>query len=279
MNVARNILSAAQCISLSNITLKTICCRTYAFKSDLKIKWVRPEKIPCYKPEKSGDLEGMVDIDKSKPQLMFRESQELATADETVKKLFSLEFAPRNKSTQVYFSEIAEKVKRHPYDVGSVELQIAKWTGIIRAFQELMERFPRDKRLKVKLKELIDKRKKHLKYLRRWDYKRFEWLIEVLNLVYKPPPNKFHWITRKESLQKLTDKYCEGIREERLEAYKKMLQTEQPAFLQEKIQSLQFIQKEQQNCGVEVTVTDEEIEEVKKQLKKIEERKSEVNDS
>lgn len=30
--------------------------RDYAFKSDLKIKWVRPEKISCIKPEKSGDI-------------------------------------------------------------------------------------------------------------------------------------------------------------------------------------------------------------------------------
>lgn len=30
--------------------------RSYAFKSDLKIKWNRPEKIPCIDPAKSGDL-------------------------------------------------------------------------------------------------------------------------------------------------------------------------------------------------------------------------------
>ena len=61
-------------------------------------------------------------------------------------------------------------------------------TAGIRNIQQVMEDFPRNKTAKVNLKELIDRRKKFLKYLRRWDYKRFEWLLEKLNLVYKPPP-------------------------------------------------------------------------------------------
>jgi small subunit ribosomal protein S15 len=273
MNITRNVLNIARYVSPSNLTLKHSGCRSYAFKSDLKIKWVRPEKIPCIRPEKSGDLECVPKIDLSQPQLLFRESKELQTADETVKKLFSLEYAPRRKLTQAYFQDMKEIVKRHPFDVGSVEVQIARWTGIIRAYQELMERFPRNKRMKVVLKELIDRRKKKLKYLRRWDYKRFEWLLETLNIVYKPPPNRFHWVTRKESLRKLTDKYCENIKQERLETYKQMLQAEQPVFLQEKIRALEFMRNEQQECGVEVTVTDEEIEAVRKQLQDLEKDK------
>ena len=279
MNVARRVLSSFYHPPLTNLTSKT-CSRTYAFKSDLKIKWVRPEKIPCIRPEKSGDLEPMSQIDLSQPRMMFRNSKELETADETVKKLFSLEYAPRKEVARVYFEEIKDVVRRHPMDAGSIEVKIARWTGIIRAYQELMERFPRDKRMKVILKELIDRRKKHLKYLRRWDYKKFEWLLETLNLVYKPPPNEFHWITRKESLQKLTDKYCEDLKQERLDTYRKMLQAEQPIFLKEKIRALQFIRSEQQECGVEVTVTDEEIEKVKNQLQELEEKKqSESDDS
>ena len=67
-------------------------------------------------------------------------------------------------------------------------LLVAKMTVQIRAMQKYMEDFPRNKQVKVQLKEMIDKRKKFLKYLRRWDYKRFEWILEKLDLVYKPPP-------------------------------------------------------------------------------------------
>jgi small subunit ribosomal protein S15 len=61
-------------------------------------------------------------------------------------------------------------------------------TADIRNMQQVMEEFPRDKRCKVRLKELIERRKRWLKFLRRWDYKRFEWLLEKLDLVYKSPP-------------------------------------------------------------------------------------------
>lgn len=53
--------------------------RNYAFKSDLNIKWVRPTKIPCYKPEKSGDLSPLQEVPKSTVQLEFQQSKELVT--------------------------------------------------------------------------------------------------------------------------------------------------------------------------------------------------------
>lgn len=54
--------------------------------------------------------------------------------------------------------------------------------------QEYMKEHPRNKVVKVFLIELIDKRKKQLRLLRNWDYRRFEWILESLNLVYKPVP-------------------------------------------------------------------------------------------
>ncbi|XP_060517246.1 small ribosomal subunit protein uS15m [Cylas formicarius] len=252
--------------------------RHYAFKSDLKIKWVRPLKIPCFLPEKSGDLEGVPSVDTKQPILEFRNSEELETANEHVRKLFSLEFSPLKYTRKVYFHELVNQVQRHNFDHSTIEAKIAKWTGRIRAWQECMERYPRNVRLKVKLKELIDKRKKHLKYLRRWDYKKFEWLLEVLNIVYKPPPNEFHWITRKESLVKLTNKYCENIKQQRLEVYRLQLESEHPAFLEEKIRALHFIRDEQKECGVEVTISEEEIENVRVQLQNLNNKMKETDE-
>lgn len=103
--------------------------RRLAFKSDLKIKWIRPEKISCNKPEKSGDLEGLPIIDKKQIVLDFSNSKELEAADENVKKIFTLEFAPKKYSNRYIFNSIVNKVKRHEFDVGSAEVKIAKWTG------------------------------------------------------------------------------------------------------------------------------------------------------
>lgn len=58
---------------------KSILSRNYAFKSDLKIKWIRPEKIPCIRPEKSGDLSPMPKFDENLPTVAFQQCKELET--------------------------------------------------------------------------------------------------------------------------------------------------------------------------------------------------------
>lgn len=103
--------------------------RNYAFKSDLKIKWVRPEKIPFFRPEKSGDLSGQPDIDESLIRYEFRNSKELETAEEIVKKIFSVEFGPHGSKTKVYKEMLIDGVKRHDFDESSIEVKIARWTG------------------------------------------------------------------------------------------------------------------------------------------------------
>lgn len=109
--------------------VKNFFARNYAFKSDLKIKWVRPEKIPCIRAEKSGDLERKPEIDKTLLRYEFRDSKELENADENVRKLFTLEFAPTYAVNKVYREGLIDRVKRHELDVGSVEAKIARWTG------------------------------------------------------------------------------------------------------------------------------------------------------
>lgn len=114
---------------LKNSLEYNIISRNYAFKSDLKIKWVRPEKIPCIRPEKSGDLSGQPDIDKSLPRYEFRNSKELETADEAVRKIFSIEFGANGSKTNVYKQMLADEVRRHDFDDESIEVKIARWTG------------------------------------------------------------------------------------------------------------------------------------------------------
>lgn len=47
------------------------------FKSDLKIKWIRPERLSCVHPTKSGDNSPMPVIDKTQYGLDFKNSEEL----------------------------------------------------------------------------------------------------------------------------------------------------------------------------------------------------------
>lgn len=148
-------------------------------------------------------------------------------------------------------------------------------TAQILAMQQKMEEFPRNKVVKVQLKEMIDKRQKFLKFLRRWDYRRFEWLLEKLNIVYKPAPELFHWIARKESIRKLTNIHCENVKKERLDAYKAELESQQLGFLEDKIKNLEFIRNEQIECKVPVTISVEEIQVVKQQFLELKQKRDE----
>lgn len=148
-------------------------------------------------------------------------------------------------------------------------------TAQIRAMQQYMDEYPRNSVVKVQLKELIDKRKKFLRYLRVWDYKKFEWILERLNIIFRPYPEHFHWITRKESLKKLCKIHCDNVRQERLDAYKKELESKQITFLEDKIKNLDFIRNEQIECRVPVTVNVEEINAIKKQLATLKEKRTE----
>jgi small subunit ribosomal protein S15 len=160
-------------------------------------------------------------------------------------------------------------------------------TANIRYWQVRLKDNPKNPKLKTTTKELIEKRKKFLKHLRRYDYKRFEYILEQLELKYVPSPDKFHWIARKDAMRALTKRFCRGIQLERLNAYKATLQSQQLDFLESKIQNLEFIMSEQIECKVPVTVTQEQINAVKKQYRELREqredeaevkRKNEVRD-
>ncbi|KAM7343156.1 28S ribosomal protein S15, mitochondrial [Cochliomyia hominivorax] len=240
--------------------------RQYAFKSDLKIKWVRPEKIQSIDPIKSGDCSKLPPVSGETLMKGFDKSKELETADNTVRSLFELGNNPNYHTSDYYREQLIKEVQRHPLDYGSMEAKLARMTATIRRYQDYMQEHPRDKKRKVILKEMIEKRKKFLKYLRRWDYRRFEWILEKLDLVYKPPPAEFHWITRKESLQKLTDIHCEELKQQRLAEYRKTLEEQQIPFLEDAIKKMEFIRQEQIDLDIPVTVKAEDIEAHKKQL-------------
>lgn len=136
-------------------------------------------------------------------------------------------------------------------------------TAKIRSLQEVMVKYPRNKVLKVILKEKIDRRKKFLFYVRRWDYRRYEWLLEKLDLVIKDNPEEYYRVERKASLRKLTTMHCDEIKQERLDEYRKQLESQQLDFLERKFKNLELIRNEQIACKVKVTVSESDVKEAK----------------
>ncbi|RVE46896.1 hypothetical protein evm_008457 [Chilo suppressalis] len=185
------------------LTSAIVQCR--GIKQQAKIKWI------------SDDALG----------LDYALSDELKDAPESVKKIFSVaHLGPKEYKTLVK-EALTERVKQHQYDDTTVEFKVAKMTAQIRCLQETMDKHPKNVIAKKACQELIDKRKKTLKLLRQYDYKKFEWLLEKLNIEYKAHPDTYNKLSRKESLKKLTELHCEDVRNKKLDEYRNLLESQQ----------------------------------------------------
>lgn len=120
-------------------------------------------------------------------------------------------------------------------------------------------------RFKFEIIDLIKARMQLIGDLREVDYKQYEWLLERLDLQYKPKPLKEDeiMIARKEGLRQLTKAYCDDLKNQKLNAYRIQLEGEQLPFLEQKWKNLEFIRNEQKVLGVKVTITQQQIDETR----------------
>lgn len=148
---------------------------------------------------------------------------------------------------------------------------VAQITGTIRFMQHQLETFEvRSKKRRHYRYEawlLIKNRLVMLSNLRNTDYKQYEWLLERLDLQFKPKPQKEDeiLIARKEGLRQLTKAYCDDVREQRLNAYRSELEDQKAPFLEQKLKNLEFIRNEQIALKTQVTITQEQIDDIRKQ--------------
>jgi len=227
------------------------------------------------------DSLGFSSIDVTQPRVALQGSHALAVAPEEVKRVTSLDFARRRDMLDKLSQEVVKSVQRHPRDFTSIEVCIALKTVKIRNAQhELIKQWPyKNQPMKHRLTHMVSSRRNMLRILRESDYKKYEWLLEKLELLYKPMP----WdaepgidvkenIERKKSIEKLTDMWCDELQRHRLTAYRKKLEAQQPEFLRRKADTLEKIMKTESKLGIKVTVTEEEVEECKRKAAEIEER-------
>lgn len=220
------------------------------------IVWRRPEYVPSWKPEKSGDLDLHTDPDEGHARLQVLPSKwAMDEVDDITKKLLSLKFSTHDEFMKIARYKTMRKIQRHQYDTGSLEVKIAMLTVKIRNLQRATFQWKKNTQERVRLLELIDRRKKLLKNLRRMDYRCFEWLLEELNILYRPFPRSYTWITRKDSLKKLVKMHGEDLRKKRLEAYQAALELQKEPFLKEKAETLQWIAETETSLGLPVSVT------------------------
>lgn len=148
---------------------------------------------------------------------------------------------------------------------------VAQLTAVIRYNQHFVyndEVHGQKRRLyKYQIRVYANQRRQMLSQLRFEDYRQFEWLLERLDLFFKPKPNREHviLIARKEGLRQMTKLHCDAVIQTKLDDYRNKLEAQQLPFLQQKIKNLQFIRDEEIELGLCQTITEEQIHEVQKQ--------------
>ena len=98
-------------------------------------------------------------------------------------------------------------VAEHKHDLSSNVVSIALLTLKIRNLQKdlglLSQKGWRSPGKKASLVRFINMRRAQLGYLRTQDYPKYEWLLEKLNIVYKPRPFTFERLVRRRHTQRL----------------------------------------------------------------------------
>lgn len=79
-------------------------------------------------------------------------------------------------------AEIVNQYKRADKDTGSPEVQVSLMTGRIKYLTDHFKENKKDFHSKRGLQELVNKRRKLLKYLKRNDHGRYQTLIQSLGL-------------------------------------------------------------------------------------------------
>lgn len=251
------------------------------------IDWKEPTKIEriARHEDASGDMGSMLDlvggsVDLALPKIDLEGCDLLRDAPEEVKKSCSLEFANNYNLTAHVKQELVKKVQDHKLDVDSLSVVIASMTVGIRNDQEQLEEElrshgSRNRHRSISLAGRIRKRLVLLRWLRQKDYKKFEWLLETLNIVYKPRPFVHEEIQRRVHQSRLTALWCDELRLHKLDTYKQSLDKQKPGFLREKAEKFKWIMKEEEELGMPATVTQEEIEALLKRADDLEAKLSE----
>lgn len=84
--------------------------------------------------------------------------------------------------TSVQKADIVNEFKRADQDTGSPEVQVSLMTGRIKYLTEHFKVHKKDFHSRRGLQELVNKRRKLLKYLKRNDQSRYSTLIQSLGL-------------------------------------------------------------------------------------------------
>jgi len=219
--------------------------RFYNKRKTVKLPYTKPLRMIDNLLKCDANL-SMAPMDKTQPKLAFEEVGTLESADENVKKIFSLAFGTASDANQKRLDLVVKTVQEHPADVRSYEVKIARQTLQIRNQANHLLQFRKDKIAKVYLNKKIGKRGKTLRILRNTDKEKFDWLCAELDITYTPPLEfRYGKIPSKRAMRRkiAREKFFE-IKHQKLQDFQAKLDQTKIEFAEKKAAELALIKEE-----------------------------------
>ncbi|KAK3097886.1 hypothetical protein FSP39_014160 [Pinctada imbricata] len=153
------------------------------------------------------------------------------------------------------------------------ELTIARMTLQIRNLKEHRVNTPTDIKARIILNDLINKRKKKLKHLRKRDYESFLWLLRTLQIKYTPaftPPKE----SRRAKMRRLVQEEAEAKIQEKFNEIEIRMMEEKEALEEEKKILWQQIEQDIEKYRLDKDLIEYKVEKARRD--NVEERKGYV---
>ncbi|CAF0741962.1 unnamed protein product [Didymodactylos carnosus] len=201
-----------------------------------------------------GDLDPYPNFDLTKIlRPGYEKSEELKTADEQVKRLFTLEFGTKDDILEYYTNHLVKAVQRHPLDQSSYEVLIAKITARIRMHIVDGDKDPFSMKRRKTVGDLHVMRNYLLNKLMHSDYDVYEWLKSILRIEHQHE-NPFAQVehnARELERMKLQQQAFDIVQKKKDEL-KLRFANEKQKFQLEKEQLLIDIEKDLQNLRLDI---------------------------
>ncbi|XP_037080355.1 28S ribosomal protein S15, mitochondrial-like [Pollicipes pollicipes] len=191
------------------------------------VQWKFVEKPSPHTASYSGDLGINEPVDLTQPQFAVKPALDvLNRSDEVTQRVLSLEFARGVEKTKYLEERAVARIQRHRFDTESPEAKIARLTVKIREFQRRLmtpEGAKEGGPMRRHVHNMTWRRSGLLRQLRAADYRRFEWVLDQVEVIYRPPlpPGTDTTLTRKSGIRRMVKIFCDNIRQEKLDSLRR----------------------------------------------------------
>ncbi|KAL0281280.1 UNVERIFIED_CONTAM: hypothetical protein PYX00_002314 [Menopon gallinae] len=199
----------------------------------------------------------------------YRNSETLKNANENVQKIFKMYNQSQQYKTEAYRKAMMDRVRSHQLDESSDEVKLARLTAQVRIYQYFAKLKSSKGKYRRILNSLIHRRRRGLRKLREKDYKKYEWLLEKLDLKYTADPICFDNPGKKKSTTLLAQVKKQKMKEQKLAEYKKTLDQQKIPYLKNKLEKLKWIKEQESAANLEPTVLDSDLEEIVKKIEQV----------